>query len=87
MATRKVTITIDENVLETLRTLAARSGLPLSTYVTRAAEHHARIQDGLAAMREWEQEHGAFTEDEIARADADIAAAKAAARTSRARAS
>ena len=83
MATRKVTITIDEAVLATLRSLAEQAGLPLSTYVTRAAEHHARIQDGLAAMREWEQEHGAFTEDEIAEADAAIAEAKAAARVSR----
>ena len=87
MATRKVTITIDEAVLVTLRSLAEQAGLPLSTYVTRAAEHHARIQDGLAAMREWEQEHGAFTEDEIAEADVDIAQAKAAARLPQSRAS
>ena len=51
--------------------------------MTRAAEHHARIQDGLAAVREWEQENGAFTADEIAEADADIAAAKAAVREPR----
>jgi len=65
------------------RRLAAAAGLPLSTYVTRVAEHHARIQDGLAAVREWEQENGAFTADEIAEADADIAAAKAAVREPR----
>ena len=90
MPTRKVTITIDEDVLATLRGLAEQAGLPLSTYVTRAAEHHARIQDGLAAMREWEQEHGAFTDDELAEADLDIARAKATARlpqSSRSRAS
>ena len=87
MATRKVTVTIDEGVLATLRRLAEQAGLPLSTYVTRAAEHHARIQDGLAAMREWEQEHGAFSEDEIAEADLDIARAKAAARPPRSHAS
>ena len=83
MATRKVTITIDEAVLATLRSLAEQAGLPLSTYVTRAAEHHARIQDGLAAMREWEQEHGAFTEDELAEADAAIAEVMGATRTPR----
>lgn len=78
-----MTLTIDEDVLATLRRLAAAAGLPLSTYVTRAAEHHARIQDGAAAVREWEQENGAFSADEIAEADADIAAAKAAVREPR----
>ena len=76
MAVRKVTITIDEDVLATLRALAEEAGLPLSTYVTRAAEHHARVQDGLAAMREWEDEHGAFTAEELAEARADIARAE-----------
>ena len=83
MSTRKVTITIDESVLATLRSLAEQAGLPLSTYVTRAAEHHARIQDGLAAVQEWEQEHGAFTDDEFAAADAAIADATGAARVPR----
>jgi hypothetical protein len=87
VATQKVTITIDEDVLATLRRLAAAAGLPLSTYVTRAAEHHARIQDGLAGVQEWELENGAFTADEIAEADADIAAAKAATRALRQQAS
>lgn len=76
MATRKVTITVDEGVLATLRVLAEREGVPLSTYVTRVAEHHARVQDGLAAMREWEDEHGAFTAEELAEARADIARAE-----------
>jgi hypothetical protein len=87
VATRKVTVTIDGSVLATLRGLAAQAGLPLSTYVTRAVEHHARIQDGLAAMREWEQKHGAFTYDELTEADIDIARAKAAARPPPSRAS
>lgn len=77
VAVRKVTITIDEGVLATLRELAHEAGLPLSTYVTRAAEHHARIEDGRAAMREWEDEHGALTADEIVDAEKDIAEAEA----------
>ena len=85
MSTSKVTITIDDDVLATLRRLAAEAGLPLSTYVTRAAEHHARIQDGLAAMRDWQEEHGAFTEEEIAEARAALDAAEATARAPRRR--
>lgn len=78
VASRKVTITIDEDVLATLRELARDADLPLSTYVTRAAEHHARIEAGRAAMREWEDEHGAFTPAELADAAGDIARAEAA---------
>jgi len=36
---------------------------------TRALEDAAKIKAGLAAMEEWEAEHGAFTEEEIAWAD------------------
>ena len=36
---------------------------------TRSLEDAARIKAGLAAMEEWEAEHGAFTEEEIAWAD------------------
>lgn len=35
----------------------------------RALEDAAKIKAGLAAMKEWEAEHGAFTEEEIAWAD------------------
>lgn len=85
MPTTKVTLTIDDDVLATLRRLAVEAGLPLSTYVTQAAEHHARIQDGLAAMREWQEEHGEFTDDEIAEARADLDRAEAGARAPRQR--
>ncbi len=36
---------------------------------SRAAEDAAKIKAGLAAMEEWEAEHGAFTEEELAWAD------------------
>jgi hypothetical protein len=34
------------------------------------------IEDGLAAVAEWEAEHGAFTAEEIAAADAILDAAR-----------
>jgi hypothetical protein len=30
-----------------------------------AARHALRLRDGLAAVAEWEAEHGAFTEEEL----------------------
>jgi hypothetical protein len=77
MTTRKVTITLPEDVLERIRALAAEEGLPLSTYLRGVAEHHARVQDGLAGLREWEAEEGPLTEEERARARAEIACADA----------
>jgi len=72
VATRKITITLPEEALERLQALARAEGLPLSTYFRRLAEHRIRIEDGLAAMREWEAEYGSFTPDELERAAARI---------------
>jgi hypothetical protein len=72
VATRKVTITLPEETLAAISALARAEGLPLSTYLSKLAEHRVRIQDGLAAMREWEAEHGSFTPEELQRAQARI---------------
>ena len=77
MVTKKITITLPEESLEQAKHLADRAGLPLSTWITKVVEHKARIEAGLEAMREWEAEHGEFTEEELALADARIAAADA----------
>jgi predicted transcriptional regulator len=78
MASKKVTITLPAELVARSTELAKRAGLPLSTWLARAAEHQARIEDGLAAMREWEAEEGALTPEELAWADAEIARADAA---------
>jgi hypothetical protein len=33
--------------------------------MTAAAKHALKLRDGLAAVAEWEAEHGAFTEEEL----------------------
>ncbi|HEY9182838.1 MAG TPA: hypothetical protein VIQ99_06545 [Gammaproteobacteria bacterium] len=55
---------------------AERHGLSLSAWLNRAAEKALAIEDGLAAVAEWEAEHGAFTAEEIAAADAVLDAAR-----------
>jgi hypothetical protein len=42
---------------------------PVSPLVNDALAHYLRRQRGLAAVAEYEAEHGAFTEDELAAAD------------------
>jgi Arc/MetJ-type ribon-helix-helix transcriptional regulator len=82
VATRKITITLPEETLEHISALARAEGLPLSTYVTRLAEHRIRIEAGLAAMREWEEEHGPISDEAYSWAEEQIARAEASMRRS-----
>jgi predicted transcriptional regulator len=75
MATRKVTITLDEDLVEAMARTARETGVPLSRMIASAAEREMRRRIGLAAVAEWETEHGAFTPDELAAARAEMAAA------------
>lgn len=80
VATKKITITLPEETLASLRSSAAKAGLPLSTYLAEVTAHHARIQDGLAEQRQWEAEHEPFTQDEIDEVDRRLARLDALAR-------
>lgn len=83
MATKKVTITIPEETHSKASALAKKAGLPFSTWLAQTAEHEVRVQEGLEAMGEWENEHGTFTEDEVAWAEAQLAEADAVTRKNR----
>lgn len=72
VATKKITITLPEETLAALRASAEAAGLPLSTYIAQVTEHHARIQDGLAAMREWEAVSGPVDPEVQAAVDREI---------------
>jgi predicted transcriptional regulator len=75
MASRKVTITLDEKLVDALNEAAREAGIPLSRLIAGAAEREVRRSIGRAAIAEWEAEHGAFTPEELAAARADMAAA------------
>lgn len=77
MATKKVTITLDEHLLAELSEVARDEGIPLSRLVASAAEHELRQRIARKVLEEWAAEHGAFTPDELAAAKAEIAAADA----------
>jgi hypothetical protein len=49
--------------------------ITVSALVTEALENYLKIQDGLRAVDEWKAEHGDFTPEEIAEADAILDAA------------
>ncbi len=78
MASRKVTISLPEDLADRLIELASRAGLPVSAWIARAAVDRARLEDGLAALREWERESGPVPPDLLAKARAALADADAA---------
>lgn len=66
----KMAITVDSDVHAGIVAAAEEAGLSVSAWMTQAARKELRRLDGLAAMAEYEAEHGAFTEDERAEARA-----------------
>jgi hypothetical protein len=72
VATKKITITLPEETLDTLRASAAAAGLPLSTYLADVTAHHARIQDGLAAMSEWDEVTEPVDDETRAKVDREL---------------
>ena len=61
----KLAITIAPDVHARVLEAAARRGVSVSAWMTDAARLALKIRDGLAAVAEWEAEHGAFTEAEL----------------------
>ena len=73
MAVKKLSIFLDEPVAERAASAAASHVVSLSAWLNAAAERAIRIEDGLAAVREWEEEHGELSAEELAWADKVIA--------------
>ncbi len=77
MASKKVTVTLPEELVEALGAAAREDGVPLSRLVASAAESELRRRVGRRLVADWQAEHGAFTVEEIAAARAEMAAADA----------
>jgi hypothetical protein len=61
----KLAITVDPNVYRQVLHAAAAEGVSVSSWMTTAARRAIKARDGLAAVAEWEAEHGRFTADEM----------------------
>lgn len=77
--TERLSISVPDVVAVMIRARADRAGWSVSTWIANAArvqaENERLIAEGLAASNEWEAEHGAFTEEELAQADTELLAA------------
>lgn len=72
MNASRLSISVPPDVEKTIRTAAADAGVPVSVWLAqvaeRAAAEQAAIADGLAAVAEFEAEHGVLTDAERAHA-------------------
>jgi hypothetical protein len=69
VAVEKLSISLDAEVAAAARAAAQAAGMTLSAWLARAATEAVGVQAGLAAMREYESENGAFTDEERRWAD------------------
>jgi hypothetical protein len=61
----KLAITIAPDVHEQVLAAAARRGISVSAWMTDAARLALKVRAGLAAVAEWEAEHGPLTGAEL----------------------
>jgi hypothetical protein len=64
----KLAITVDPDVHSQVVAAAAAEGVSVSAWMTAAARRALKVREGLAAVAEWEAEHGPFTGEELAAA-------------------
>ena len=69
----KLAITVDADVHDRVLEAAATEGVSVSAWMTRAARRALLARDGLAAIAEWEAQHGPLTEAEMAAARQRVA--------------
>ena len=79
----KLAITIDPEIHENILAAAARDGVSVSAWMTTAAREALRRRAGLAAVAEWEKQHGPLTPEEMNEARRSVRAQFRAPRTVR----
>ena len=61
----KLAITVDPDIHESILAAAARDRMSVSAWITAAAREALQRRAGLAAVDQWEKQHGRFTAEEI----------------------
>ncbi len=70
----KLAITVDPEIYEKILAAAACDRVSVSAWMTDAAREALRRRAGLAAIAEWEKEHGPFSAEEMNEARASVRA-------------
>ena len=61
----KLAIMVDPDVHAQVISAAAAEGVSVSAWMTAAARRALKLRDGLAAVAEWEAEHGPLAREEL----------------------
>ena len=69
MPVKKLSVALDDSVADRASKAAEQRGLSLSAWLNAAAERALTVEAGLAAVAEWEAEHGALSFEELTWAD------------------
>jgi hypothetical protein len=70
----KRSISLPPELAQAVEEAARAEGTTFSGWLAETAEHRLKIQAGLAAVAEWEEENGPFTEAELTEARARVRA-------------
>jgi hypothetical protein len=76
MSVTKLSVSIDEPVVNAARESAEKRGISLSAWVTEASRKELAIDRGLAGVAEWEAEFGPLGDEDRATAKAVLDAAE-----------
>jgi hypothetical protein len=79
----KLAITVDSDVHAKILSAAEADHTSVSAWMTAAARQVLRVREGLSAVAEWEAEHGALSEQELADARARLSASTSKGRSRR----
>lgn len=72
MAARKISISMDEDLVDELQQAAEEAGMSVSAWIAEQVDHRIKVLGLLKLTDEWQQEHGAFTEEQMAEAHARL---------------
>ena len=70
----RLAITVDPDVHENILAAAARDRVSVSAWMTNAAREALKRRAGLAAVEQWEKQHGRFTSEEMDKARQSVQA-------------
>jgi hypothetical protein len=69
MAVEKLSISMDAELAEKVRQAAEDDGLSVSAWIAKQVDREIRMRGIDRLLEEYQQEHGAFTEEELRQAD------------------
>ena len=72
MPTERITVSLDAELAAAVRGAAQECSENLSQWMAEAARRRVKMQGLRQVVADWEAEHGAFTEQELADARAEL---------------